>query len=81
MKMRANLPSTSGMNFFLIHKQVSGQVWKPIYKSEIQGVRNGAYEWNIVNILSSDLAGDDIEREVRIDFYTSAKSGKHKHVG
>jgi len=32
-------------------------------------------------LLSADLSGDDIEREVKIDFYTSAKSGKHSHVG
>jgi len=32
-------------------------------------------------LLSADLAGDEIEREVRIDFYSSAKSGKHSHVG
>jgi len=36
MKMRATFPSMSGMNFFLIHKQVGGATWKPIYKSEIQ---------------------------------------------
>ena len=34
MKMRATFNS-SGMNFFLIHKQVGNAVWKPIYKSEI----------------------------------------------
>lgn len=34
-----------------------------------------------MNILSADLAGDDIEREVRIDFYISQKSGKHRHCG
>jgi len=81
MKMRASFPSNGGMNFFLIHKQVAGNVWKPIYKSEIQPARSGHYEWNVVNVLSADLAGDDIEREVRIDFYISQKSGKHKHCG
>ena len=81
MKMRARFPSNGGMNFFLIHKNVAGNTWKPIYKSEIQQARNGQYEWNIVNILSADLAGDDIEREVRIDFYISQKSGKHRHCG
>lgn len=35
----------------------------------------------MVNVLSADLAGDDIEREVRIEFYVSQKSGKHKHCG
>lgn len=81
MKMRATFPSMSGMNFFLIHKQVAGNIWKPIYKSEIQQSRSGAFEWNLVSLLSSDLAGDDIEREIRIDFYVSAKSGKHSHCG
>ena len=81
MKMRASFPSMGGMNFFLIHKQVSGTIWKPIYKSEIQAARGGFYNWNTVNVLSTDLAGDDIEREVRIDFYISQKSGKHKHCG
>lgn len=41
----------------------------------------GLYNWNLVNLLSADLAGDDIEKEIRIDFYASAKSGKHKHLG
>ena len=81
MKMRASFPSNGGMNFFLIHKNVAGNVWKPIYKSEIQASKSSQYEWNVVNVLSADLAGDDIEREVRIDFYISQKSGKHKHCG
>jgi len=70
-----------GFNFFLIHKSLAGNKWKPIYKSEIKQARNGFFEWNTVNILSSDLAGDDIEREVRIDFFISQKSGKHRHCG
>ena len=69
------------MNFFLIYKQTAGATWKPIYKSEIQNARSSVYNWNQVNILSADLAGDDIEREVRIEFYISQKSGKHKHCG
>ena len=81
MQMRATFPSMGGMNFFLIHKQISGQVWKPIYKSEIQQSRNNAFDWNMVSLLSQDLAGDEIEREVKIDFYQSAKSGKHSHIG
>lgn len=79
--MRASFPSTSGVNFFIIYKQMSGATWKPIYKSEIQSARSGTYSWNQVNILSADLAGDDIEREVRIEFFVSQKSGKHRHCG
>ena len=68
------------MNFFLIHKQI-GTLWRPIYKSEVQPSQGGVYKWNLVNVLTSDIAGDDVDREVRIDFYNSQKSGKHKHCG
>ena len=34
-----------------------------------------------MNILTADLSGDDIEREIRIDFLQSSKAGKHKHIG
>ena len=34
MKPQATFSSTSGYNFFLIHKQVGANIWKPIYKSE-----------------------------------------------
>lgn len=71
----------SGKYFFLIHKQISPTVWKPVYKSEIQNAVGGSFNWNLVNILTADLAGDDIERPIRIDFLQSAKSGKHKHMG
>jgi hypothetical protein len=57
------------MNFFLIHKVISPSVQKPIYKSEIKAAVAGAYEWNLVNVLSSDLAGDDVDREIKIDFF------------
>ena len=81
MKLSATFSSTSNMNFFLIHKQIGASIWKPIYKSEIQAAKSGAYHFNMINILTSDLAGDDIEQPVRIDFFNSAKSGKHKHCG
>lgn len=77
MKLRATFPSTYGMNFFLINKQISNNAWKPVYKSEIQQAVGGAFEWNHVNM----LAEDDIEREFRVDFYISQKSGSHKHCG
>jgi len=82
MKMQATLPTMSGMFFFLIHKQISPTVWKPVYKSEIQAAAQGRLQWQLVNILTADLAAaDDVEREVRIDFLQSSKAGKHKHVG
>ena len=35
MQMSATFPSMGSYNFFLIHKQINGKDWKPIYKSEI----------------------------------------------
>jgi len=82
MKMKVNFAATGNMNFFLIHKQIGQNQWKPIYKSELQGSKKGFTEWNLVNVLASDMAGEaDVEREVRIDFYISQKSGNHKHCG
>ena len=69
MKPQATFSSTSGYNFFLIHKQVGANIWKPIYKSENQQATNGSYNWNLVNVLSSDIAGDDVDKEVRLDFF------------
>ena len=71
----------NGMFFFLIHKQISPTIWKPVYKSEIKAAAHGRFNWNIVNLLTTDLAGDDVEREIRVDFLQSQKSGKHKHMG
>ena len=45
-------------------------------------MRGGNYEWNIVNVLSADLAGDDIEREVKVSngYYPSFRAlFKAKH--
>lgn len=35
----------------------------------------------MVNVLSADLAGDNADREIKFDFFKSAKSGKHKFIG
>lgn len=69
------------MNFFLINKVISPTLQKPIYKSEIQPLKNGLYQWNLVNVLSADLAGDDAERQIKFDFFESAKSGRHTFLG
>lgn len=62
MKLQCIFPQSNGMNFFLINKVITPTLQKPIYKSEIQPLRNGVYEWNLVNVLSADLAGDDADR-------------------
>ena len=81
MKFSASFPIMTGRYFFLIHKRISETVWKPVYKSEIRQVTSKEFIWNTVNNLTTDLSGDDVDREIRIDFLQSQKSGKHKHMG
>lgn len=69
MKIKCRFPDVSGVNFFLINKIISPTVQKPIYKSEIKSPVGGVYEWNLINILSADLAGDDVDREIKFDFF------------
>ena len=71
MQLRCTFPSMAGYKFFLIHKQVTPTIWKPIYKSEIQQATQGAYTWNNLNILTNDMAGDDVDKEIRVEFYLS----------
>lgn len=63
--------SQDGYNFFLIHKNMGPNNYKPVYKSEIQSSINGRFNWNLVSILTSELANEDPEREIRIEFFKS----------
>jgi hypothetical protein len=42
---------------------------------------NGVYRWNPVSQLTAELANEDLEREIRIEFFKSQKSGKHTNLG
>lgn len=55
--------------------------YKPVYKSEITSSINGRYKWNLVSILTSELANEDADREIRFEFFKSQKSGKHINLG
>lgn len=52
-----------------------------MYKSEITSSIGGRFNWNMVSILTSELANEDIEREIRFEFFKSQKSGKHVNIG
>ena len=81
MRPKAKL-GCSGYCFFLVCKQIGANNWKPVYKSEIKPLQNGFYDWNMVNLLTSDIAQDgNIDFEFKIEFYQSAKSGKHANMG
>jgi len=80
-KVSAEFADTSGYNFFLIHKNISGQAWKPVYKSEITTSINKRFSWNRISILTAELCNEEPEREIRVEFFKSSKTGKHKNLG
>ena len=56
--------------------------WKPVYKSELKPLVNGFYDWNIVNLCTTDVVKDgNIDLKFKIEFYQSNKSGLHKNIG
>lgn len=73
----ATLPE-SGVCFFIIYRNLAPGKYTPIYKSEIKRPEGGHFKWNQVQVGTSDLCKDDIEREIKIEFFKSATSGKHK---
>jgi hypothetical protein len=69
------------MNFFLVHKFISPQVYKPVYKSEIMASLNGKFSWKSLAILTSEMANEDPDREIKVEFFKSQKSGLNKNIG
>ena len=66
--------------FFIIYRNIALGRNTPIYKSEIKRPQSGAYTWNQVQIGASDLCKDEIEREIKFEFFKSVPSGKHKNL-
>ena len=54
----------SGFLFFLVYKNVAGQQYKPIYKSEIKPYQNGMFRWNAMSLLTAEMANEELEREI-----------------
>jgi len=73
----AGLPE-SGLCFFIIYRNLAPGKYTPVYKSEIKRPEQGAFKWNQVQIGATDLCKDEIEREIKIEFFKSNTSGKHK---
>jgi len=70
--------SESGVCFFIIYRNIAPGKYNPIYKSEIKRPEGGHFKWNQVQIGATDLCKDEIEREIKIEFFKSVTSGKHK---
>lgn len=70
--------SENSLSFFILYRNLAPGKFTPIYKSEIKRPESGAFRWNQVQIGATDLCKDDIEREIKIEFFKSVPSGKHK---
>ena len=75
----ATLPE-SGLCFFLIYREMGPDKWTPVYKSEIKRPEGGAFKWNQCQLGSTNLCGDNIEKPIKIEFFRSVPSGKHKLI-
>ena len=64
----------------MIYRQIAPGKFTPVYKSEIKRPESGAFKWNQVQIGSTDLCKDEIEREIKFEFFRSVPSGKHKNL-
>lgn len=72
------------MMFFIMYRNHGGghnNIWKPVYKSETRVNERinhqSEFIWAELSILVADLCTDDLDREVKIEFFKSAKNGKH----
>ena len=52
---------SSSLCFFIIYRNITPGKFTPIYKSEIKQPSNDAYQWNQVQVGSTDLCKDNIE--------------------
>lgn len=83
MTVRAPFANGSDMNFFIVYKMMGPNQYRPLYKSEIQPVktRPNIYEWNMITLGANELTGGDLERQIKIEFFSNQKSGKHSNRG
>jgi len=81
MPEATGLKDMSGQLFFIIYKNLGPGQFTPVYKSETKSAIGGLCKWNLVQIGTTDLCKDELERQVSIEFFRFNSSGKHKIVG
>ena len=79
--LKGRFNDTSGVNFFMLHKFIGPRIYKPIYKSEIKESLGGTFGWNFISLLTSEIANEELEREIKIEFFKSNKNGNHQNLG
>ena len=81
LKLKGSV-NDSGQIFFILWKQLTPNKYKPVYKSEIKSQQRGRQDWNEMSISQDMLCQeDDLDQDIKIDFFRSATSGNHKLLG
>ena len=81
MQLTTDLRDASNFYFFIISRTVGQHEHVPVYKAENQQLKNGLFYWQTCQILTSTLCKEDDDKPFTIDFFKSAKNGKHKNIG
>ena len=78
----ALLSESSNTYFFIIYKNRGPNTYLPVYKSEVKRAGpDKIIRWNQVQIGTSDLCNDNIEAEIKFEFFRSQSSGRHTNLG
>jgi hypothetical protein len=69
--------------FLIISRQVSPGQYVPVYKSEdkCEDTTIKYIIWKRIKILTSVLCKEDVDREIRIDYYKFQNTGNHIFLG
>lgn len=55
--------------------------YTPIYRSETRRATGGAITWNEVMLGTTDLCNDNVENEIKFEFFRNESSGTHVNLG
>lgn len=78
MQWKAQFPDPTIPVLFILFKNHGPGVYKPIYKSEVTRQKNNCvFMWNIFSLSIQDMFDNDLEKEVKIEFYEAKESGNH----
>lgn len=73
---------TGNLYFFIVYKSAAQNNFIPLYKSEVRKYGQGnMVTWNPCALGTTDLCNDNVEQEIKLEFYRSETSGKHKNLG
>jgi len=78
---QCKLSDSGNLYFFIVYKMKQPGQYSPVYKSETrrQG-SNGFTTWNPCSIGCTDLCNDNVEQEIKFEFFRNETSGKHKNL-